>query len=363
MSVHSHYRLLSVPSTTKAKASLLGRISAALVSSLIFAYAALFLLYQIALLSPLGDSWWLRFYDIFGYLLYLPLPVFLLLLLFPGRRWRALALTIPLLFFCYEYGAAFTPKTYFASTAVAQAETPLRVMTWNTYFKNSEVENLVSAVQHERPDILAVQEFGADYAKEFAATLKSNLPYQLTYPSWNPSGYALFSRYPLKEVLQPLAGSRACPCIQATATINERDVTIIVIHPTIPYFDIDFSRRLPLPTSFDTYRQDYQHQIVLQRIAKADGPLLVVGDFNATDRMSIIQQYRQILTDSYREAGWGFGFTFPYEATFHSFELPSLVRLDYIFHDDFWRATRSWIGQAHGADHRYVVADLVLASR
>ena len=101
---------------------------------------------------------------------------------------------------------------------------------------------------------------------------------------------------------------------------------------------------------------------MLRRAATVKTPLLVVGDFNATDRMPILNGYRAVLTDAFREAGFGFGFSFPYNATFRSISLPSLVRLDYIFHDTSWRTLRSWMGQADGADHRYVVADLVLAA-
>lgn len=332
-----------------------------LITTLILLYVGGFALYQVLLLTPIGEVWWIRFYNIFGYLLYLPFLLFLPFLLIPGqRKVRSLALLIPLLFFCYEYGAAFAPKLHLTSVAVAQSDQPLRVMTWNAYFKNHHVENLVAAVAHENPDLLAVEEFGADYAKEFASQLKATYPYQLLYPHWEPRGYALLSRYPLEEVLQPLPGYGQCTCIQANVTIQNRQATVLVIHPTVPEFDIGIKHHLPVPTHFDTYAQDAHHEIILNRIATIQAPLLVMGDFNASDRMGMIKRYRALLTDSFREAGWGFGFTFPYQAHFDSFEVPSLVRLDYIFHDNAWRATRAWNGQADGSDHRYVVADLIL---
>ncbi|MFN8446698.1 MAG: endonuclease/exonuclease/phosphatase family protein [Caldilineaceae bacterium] len=332
-----------------------------LVTTLIVLYVGFFALYQTLLLTPIGEVWWMRFYNIFGYLIYLPFLLFLPFLLIPGqRKVRSLALLVPLLFFSYEYGAAFVPKLHVTSVAAAQSDLPLRVMTWNAYFKNQHVENLVAAVAHENPDLLAVEEFGADYAKEFASQLKATYPYQLLYPHWQPRGYALLSRYPLEEILQPLPGYGQCTCIQANVTIQNRQATVLVIHPTVPEFDIGIKHHVPVPTYFETFAQDFQHETILKRIAMIHTPLLVMGDFNASDRMAVINRYRAILTDSFREAGWGFGFTFPYQKRFGSFELPALVRLDYIFHDNSWRAIQSWNGQASGSDHRYVVADLIL---
>lgn len=361
MAKSSQYDLIHSAQKGVQRHSLVRQLLNALITLPIVLYALFLAVYHLTLHTPLAETWWLRFYNIFGYLLYLPLPFLLLLLLLPDqRRIRSLALLIPLLLFGIEYGPAFVPKLHLTRVAAAQSDLSVRVMTWNTYFRNAQVDNLVAAVQRENPDILAVEEFGAVYADKLASSLKANYPYQLLYPSYEPKGYAIFSRYPLKEELQPLAEHGACPCVQATVTIQGRDISLFAIHPTVPEFDIAIKHHVPVPTYFETYAQDFQHQSVLNHIAVTKTPLLVVGDFNASDRMAIIDKYRALLTDSYREAGWGFGFTFPYEATFRSVELPSLVRLDYIFHDNSWRALQAWVGAAHGADHRYVVADLVL---
>ena len=363
MSISSQYTLIKTANKRPPSRSPLLWFLNTLITTLIVLYVGGFALYQVLLLTPIGEVWWIRFYNIFGYLFYLPLLLFLPFLLIPGqRKVRSLVMLIPLLFFVYEYGAAFAPKLHLTSVATAQSDLPVRVMTWNAYFKNQHVDNLVAAVRHENPDLLAVEEFGANYAAEFASQLKASYPYQLLYPHWEPRGYALFSRYPLEEVLQPLPGYGQCTCIQANVTIQNRQFTVLAIHPTVPEFDLSVKYHVPLPTHFETIDQDYQHETILNRIDTIQAPLLVMGDFNASDRMAVIDRYRAILTDTFREAGWGFGFTFPYEATFRSFQLPSLVRIDYIFHDETWRATRSWVGEAHGADHRYLVADLVLKS-
>lgn len=360
MSTSSRYTLIANAQKRPQRSWLLWSLNT-VITALIVLYAGFFSLCQAILLTPISEVWWIRFYNIFGYLLYLPFLLFLPFLLIPGqRKVRSLALLVPFLFFSYEYGPAFVPKAHLTSVAAAQSDLPVRVMTWNAYFKNQHVDNLVAAIKRENPDLLAVEEFGADYAKEFASQLKAIYPYQLLYPHWEPRGYALLSRYPLEEILQPLPGYGECTCVQANVTIQNRQFTVLAIHPTVPEFSLIIKHHLPMPTNFETHVQDFQHATILKRIATIQPPLLVMGDFNASDRMAVINRYRAILTDSFREAGWGFGFTFPYQKRFDSIEVPSLVRLDYIFHDSSWRATQAWNGQADGSDHRYVVADLIL---
>jgi vancomycin resistance protein VanJ len=61
------------------------------------------------------------------------------------------------------------------------------------------------------------------------------------------------------------------------------------------------------------------------------------------------------LADSFREVGWGFGYTF------YSAFLPfPAQRLDYIWHSAGLTALAAEVGQPGGSDHLPVVARLVL---
>jgi endonuclease/exonuclease/phosphatase family metal-dependent hydrolase len=98
-------------------------------------------------------------------------------------------------------------------------------------------------------------------------------------------------------------------------------------------------------------------------------PLIVLGDFNAGDLSSAYGIVTRTLRDAWREAGWGAGNTFPGADSPGSSRrivagIPApmwLVRIDYVFHSDHWRAVSAWIGPWDGfSDHRPVAARLAL---
>lgn len=77
-----------------------------------------------------------------------------------------------------------------------------------------------------------------------------------------------------------------------------------------------------------------------------------------TDQSPGYRELRRRLLDAYREAGWGFGHTFP-DMEVRSMPTPfPLVRIDYIFHSRDMRASRSYVGDRGGPDHRFLVAEL-----
>ena len=55
---------------------------------------------------------------------------------------------------------------------------------------------------------------------------------------------------------------------------------------------------------------------------------------------------------SFRERGWGWGYTY-------SSKYP-LIRIDYIFHTRHWQAVEYQTGSRHGSDHLPVFAELIL---
>jgi endonuclease/exonuclease/phosphatase (EEP) superfamily protein YafD len=100
-------------------------------------------------------------------------------------------------------------------------------------------------------------------------------------------------------------------------------------------------------------------------------PLIVTGDFNTTSLSAAYRTLTSALGDSWREAGWGFGGTFPGGTV--TFGTPAgvtevavpmwVTRIDYVFHSRDWVAVSSQIGPWDGySDHRPVIATLTLAA-
>jgi vancomycin resistance protein VanJ len=86
--------------------------------------------------------------------------------------------------------------------------------------------------------------------------------------------------------------------------------------------------------------------------AALDGPVLLAGDFNTPPAGHIYGVLTRRYEDSFKEAGWGWGFTFPSKSP--------LLRIDYIFHSAHWKAMECRVGARPGSDHRPVFAELAL---
>ena len=87
--------------------------------------------------------------------------------------------------------------------------------------------------------------------------------------------------------------------------------------------------------------------------------VLIAGDFNITDQSADYQRITVVYDDSYKQVGYGMGTTFPAHIPF----LPSLLRIDYVFHsEDFTPLQADVLYSSGGSDHRPLVVELALHS-
>jgi len=97
-------------------------------------------------------------------------------------------------------------------------------------------------------------------------------------------------------------------------------------------------------------------------IETTDYPLIVLGDFNATDQSTTYKTINRYLHNAHWDAGWGFGFTFP--APPHvppewPFETGVIYRIDHIFYSDHFTAhDAQTLTTSAGSDHLPVTAIL-----
>jgi vancomycin resistance protein VanJ len=121
---------------------------------------------------------------------------------------------------------------------------------------------------------------------------------------------------------------------------------------------------LPLPVDYDTSARDARIDTLVQRLDAGPTTQVALGDFNLADREPRYQELTSRLRDAQREAGWGFGFTFPAEIGRRELSIiPSLVRIDYVFYDPSLGARSAEVGRMPGSDHYYLLTDLVLPER
>jgi endonuclease/exonuclease/phosphatase (EEP) superfamily protein YafD len=299
-------------------------------------------------------GWWVfQLADILEPWLFVPVPIMLLAAGLARDVTISIVIGGPAISFLVRYGARFWPHR------VRRADSTIRVMTTNVRSDNRDIRALAIVLEREQPDIVALQELSGPLASSIGTTLRKRYPHQVLVPQAPPrtdKGMGILSRYPIACSTAPRMGEAECACQLMTIDVFGGSIQVVNVHPVPPEIRVWRLGRLRLPRELKTANQSATQRALTARLGSVGPPRLVVGDFNMSEQQPFYAVLREHFTDSYRQVGWGLGHTFP-DGPFPEFPV---VRLDYIFHDEHWRASRAWTGALQGSDHRYVVADLSL---
>jgi len=320
------------------------------------------LLFAWAILRALfGDRWWWLFLpNSFAVYLFLPLPAILVIALLARRREMWLGFGVALMLGVYLFGGLFLPKFY-----QARASDPtLTVMTYNLLGFNENREGIVAALRASNADVIALQELNPPVAESIQRDLAREYPYQVLDPQFGVVGLGVISRYPLHPTGQTLPGDMWVGASQVLE-LDWNGIAVTVLH----FHFVPTNLGKPADMEWSLRTREQQAHVVADFVAAYPEPLIAPTDFNANDQTVAYAIITRALVDSWREAGWGLGHTFPGAASYGS-SRPSiagipvpmwLTRIDYVFHSRHWKAMSAWIGPWDGvSDHRPVVAQLVL---
>ncbi len=304
--------------------------------------------------SIFGERWnVIGLFDSFAHLLMIPALPLLILSLVLKRRWLALTQAIPAFVFLTSYGGMFIPKR-----SVTASTSDLTVLTYNIHHGYApDIAPIIDVIRQSNADIVAIQELSQDAADAFAAQLADMYPYRAFHPmkkAWQ--GQGILSRYPItadeywrnEQFGFGLGHQRVEMDIQGTT------ITIYNTHPAHPGMSGTFYNGAPHREEMD---------IVMNRAAQDTTPVLIMGDFNMGDQSEDYRRISAVYADSYREMGWGMGFTFPDlrvpqalpDYINRTIPLPPFMRLDYVFHSAAFQTldARVW-SDAGGSDHHPV---------
>lgn len=277
------------------------------------------------------------------------------LLVLRRARWVLLPWLLPgLMAFAGWYGENWLPNW------PRQAEgIEVRVATFNAFQPDSDPEAILRAIDALDVDVVGIVEGSTELQRLLAGKRRDEYPYQTVAilaeipnpPSPKGEALLLISRYPIvarefviKEDFTPLLKSPPI-YLHVDLDVAGQRVQVYVFHPERPKFYFG--------KSIDDQVIQYYTASIVSVIEGVNAPVILLCDCNATPRT---RQYRTLdrgLDEAFGERGWGFGSTYP--ASF------PLVRIDYVWYNDFFRPLAAGVGRESGtSDHRPVWAKLDL---
>jgi endonuclease/exonuclease/phosphatase (EEP) superfamily protein YafD len=295
---------------------------------------------------------------------YLCVPLLLLVpLAFWWRAWvvRA-AVIIGVAVFVALFGPQFIPPNI---AAAEPGDRPhIRVATFNLQSSRAapQVATIIDAIRAQRADVVVLQDLSDIDAAAIRQQLARDYPYQELAPAPARTGIGMISRYPLEMQL------RRGPAMQhALLRIGTQTVTLLNVSLSTPEIKMRYIRGLGWVNGLGGYHTSKRSRDIAQLLGtldRVDGPVILAGDFNMSDREQDYTQFATRLHDAFRETNWGFGFTFPSNASLgdSSIALP-LIRIDYVWTAGGASPTATRVECGGGSDHCMVIADIELADQ
>lgn len=261
------------------------------------------------------------------------------------------------LVFIWFFGTHFVPR----GDQDSGQYPPLSVMTYNVLAYHTHTEPILETIRVENPDILAIQELNFNLAEVIMKELGEEYPYQVLDPKDRPTGIGVFSKVPIRLTGEKLPrGWKGGPQVLEMEW-NGENVTLVNFHmtPTTGVF--------PMEAQAQRFRKREAEAQLLVDLARRSSSVILAGDANMSPLSDAYQIISSELVDSYRQAGFGLGHTFPGSDIPESdrpqiagWYVPAwLARIDYIFHSNDWETISSRTARIDGvSDHRGVVSEL-----
>lgn len=184
------------------------------------------------------------------------------------------------------------PWIFLATQATERAEI-VRVMSWNVWASNDNLEEIESAVRRADPDILVLIELRPNLTEQIPY-LTQQFPYSHVLPQWSGTGIGVFSKRPDLQFSIERFAVKVMPSIVTTirSADGQRSVELVAMHTYSP-----------TPPERATLR-DRQLDVFLEWASQRSSPVCLVGDLNTTPWTASFQRLEKSgFTDSRVSAG------------------------------------------------------------
>jgi vancomycin resistance protein VanJ len=289
----------------------------------------------------------------------LPLPfVVLALVVVDLRRWLATQIASTLLLVFVLMGFVL-PRAH-----AAKRDAPVeRVLSYNINSGHGGLPAVLAQIDAYSPDTVLLQEVG--HVDELERLLRSRYPTVQIHEQ-----FAMASRHPLLSTSEPeripyYGKQRSSRFLQYVMDTELGRIVFYNVHPVSPREGLHAVRGLRreilsghlLSSAAAPIVQDnaglrgLQVEAFSRAAAGETDPVVLAGDTNLPDLSRIYARNLSAYQDGFRQAGWGFGYTFPNDR--HPW-----MRIDRILATAPLRFVGFEVGDSAASDHRCVVAEI-----
>jgi endonuclease/exonuclease/phosphatase family metal-dependent hydrolase len=239
-------------------------------------------------------------------------------------------------------------------------------MSWNILFGNRQADDIPRFLAAEPADVIALQELRAEHVEALSSdqALRRAYPHRVIWGYGVGGGMGLLSRYPILEH----GRLDVPPVLWARLDLGAgRTVVLVSAHPTFGPTKMVEEPPRPRPSAIVRMWQmldvrflwyDPEHRddgiarirALVDPMLRKGETLLLVGDFNVTERERAYRVLTAGLQDVHLAVGAGSGHTWRPEWMAH-LPLP-LLRIDYMLSTRNIRPRRMWVDRTlRGSDH------------
>jgi len=216
---------------------------------------------------------------------------------------------------------------------------PIRVLALNVHTESSSFEEVRRLIAEVRPDVIGLVEVDQRWLDALAPAV-AGYAGRLDKPRDDNFGVALYARQPLTGSIEELASP--LPSVVASVTVGDARLSLLLIHPPPPINDAALAAQVE------------ELGAVADRARRMPGPIVILGDFNATPWS---RPFRRVLARSgLCDSRTGFGI----EASFPAASAIVRIPIDHVLVSCSIGVRDRHIERDVGSDHLPVLIDLVV---
>ena len=225
-----------------------------------------------------------------------------------------------------------------ANQSQGQIEPTLKVLLANVMSANTEYDRLLELVQHERPDVVVLQEMNRQWESAMGP-MREIYPSRLEVVRNDNFGVAVYSAKPWSDARSIPSPPLGFPTLIVDHA-GGRALRLITTHPHTPLGQWGFDAR-------NTQLMD-----IASYVQESKLPVLVIGDLNATLWSPVLLELME--TAGLRNVRRGFGL----QATWPTWFAPLMIPIDHGLSTPDLNVHTVRTGPAIGSDHLPLIIEL-----